>query len=317
MAFDYCKTVRFFLPKASEVTKGESMKPIVPPATDSSEVDEAGHGSARSTSGTDGVVDVPPDLLQASLTLEGRAGSERDYFDELVEATGESWWGHGTRAGKHRLARRGQIVAACLPLGPGYSVLEIGAGAGALTLAVLAAGPAARLTVTDVSPRSLEALKQRAAQYANLQYEVQDGVALTYADRSFDAVIGNSILHHLSPQRCLGELFRVLRPGGSLLFFEPNQLNPQVAFEKTLGRLLMAKAIEVSPTERTFSRWTYARYLRDSGFGSVRVKPFDFVHPITPRMAVGLVDALGRFVEHVPVLREISGSLLLQAKRPE
>ena len=123
---------------------------------------------------------------------------------------------------------------------------------------------------------------------------------------------------NLSPEKhkVYAEAYRVLRPGGSILFFEPNQLNPQVAFEKTLGRLLMAKAIQVSPTERTFSRWTYARYLRDSGFGSVRVKPFDFVHPLTPRMAVGLVDALGRFVEHVPIFREISGSLLLQAKRP-
>ena len=293
------------------------MNPQLPPTMDVYEVDEAGDGSAQSTSSSNGAVHVPSDSLQASLAQDERAGSERDYFDELVEATGESWWGHGTPAGKHRLVRRGQIVAASLPLGPDYSVLEIGAGAGALTLAVLAASPAARLTVTDVSPRSLEALKERAAQYTNLQYQVQDGVALTYADRSFDAVIGNSVLHHLSPEGCLGELFRVLRPGGSLLFFEPNQLNPQVAFEKTLGRLLMADVIQVSPTERTFARWTYARYLRSSGFGSVRVKPFDFLHPSTPRMAVGLVDALGRCVEHVPVLREISGSLLLQAKRPE
>ena len=293
------------------------MNPKLPPAMDVDEVDVAGYGSAQSTSSSNRAVDAPPDSLQASLAQDERAGSERDFFDDLVETTGESWWGHCTPAGKHRLVRRGKIVAASLPLGPDYSVLEIGAGAGALTLAVLAASPEVRLTVTDVSPRSLEALKERAVQYTNLQYEVQDGVALTYAAQSFDAVIGNSILHHLSPQRCLGELFRVLRPGGSLLFFEPNQLNPQVAFEKTLGRLLMADVIQVSPTERTFARWTYARYLRSSGFGSVRVKPFDFLHPSTPRMVIGLVDALGRCVEHVPLLREVSGSLLLQAKRPE
>ncbi len=293
------------------------MNPQLPPTMDVDEVDEAGHGSAQSISSSNEVLDAPPSSLQASLAQDERAGSERDFFDDLVETTGESSWGHCTPAGKHRLVRRGKIVAASLPLGPDYSVLEIGAGAGALTLAVLAASPAARLTVTDVSPRSLEALKERAVQYTNLQYEVQDGVALTYAAQSFDAVIGNSILHHLSPQRCLGELFRVLRPGGSLLFFEPNQLNPQVAFEKTLGRSLMADVIQVSPTERTFARWTYARYLRSSGFGSVRVKPFDFLHPSTPRMAIGLVDALGQCVEHVPLLREVSGSLLLQAKRPE
>jgi ubiquinone/menaquinone biosynthesis C-methylase UbiE len=262
-------------------------------------------------------LDAPPEAVRDSPVQDENADSERAYFDDLVEATGESWWGHCTPAGKRRLARRGEIVAASLPLGPDYSVLEIGAGAGALTLAVLAASPAARVTATDVSPRSLELLKDRAAHYTNLQCEVQDGVALNYEDASFDAVIGNSILHHLSPEGCLDELLRVLRPGGSLLFFEPNQMNPQVAFEKTLGRLLMADAIQVSPTERTFARWTYARYLRNSGFCCVRVKPFDFLHPSTPRMAIGLVGALGRCVEHVPLLREVSGSLLLQAKRPD
>jgi SAM-dependent methyltransferase len=57
---------------------------------------------------------------------------------------------------------------------------------------------------------------------------VRDGVrcedlqALSFADASLDLVLHSSVLEHLPrPQRALAEAFRVLRPGGHLVFEVP------------------------------------------------------------------------------------------------
>jgi len=63
--------------------------------------------------------------------------------------------------------------------------------------------------------------------------DVQDGVrcedvqALTYADASFDLVTHTEVLEHVADDaRAFAELFRVLRPGGRLLFSVPLQAGP-------------------------------------------------------------------------------------------
>ena len=242
--------------------------------------------------------------------------AEVRHFDALVARTGESWWGHQTAAGQARLARRARIVAQQLPLGPAYHVLEVAAGTGALTDAVLREAPSARITATDISPVSVLRLEQRVRAHRYLTSAVADMTHLDYADATFDGVMANSALHHVDVRVCLQELFRVLRPGGRLVAFEPNLLNPEVFIEMTVARRMAMRNLEYSATERTHSRWTYGRRLTDAGFTAVRVRPFDFVHPLTPQLLIGVLSRLGRLVEHLPVLGEVAGSLFLTARRP-
>ena len=241
--------------------------------------------------------------------------TEVRHFDALVASNGESWWGHRAAAGSARLARRARIALEMLPLGPDCHVLEVAAGAGALTEAVLREVPEARIAATDISPVSVTRLNERVGAYRNVDSEVADMTRLAYPDGSFDAVLANSALHHVDVRSCFRQLLRVLRPGGRLLAFEPNLLNPEVFIETTVARRIATRSLEYSETERTHSRWTYARWLRETGFSDVRVKPFDFVHPLTPGPLIGVLDSLGRVIEHIPILREVSGSLMLSARR--
>ena len=51
--------------------------------------------------------------------------------------------------------------------------------------------------------------------------------ALPYGDARFDAVVALDTLHHVGEMEAvLDEVFRVLKPGGVFLVFEPNILNP-------------------------------------------------------------------------------------------
>jgi hypothetical protein len=65
-----------------------------------------------------------------------------------------------------------------------------------------------------------------------------------------------------------------------------------------------------------FSRFRARRALRAAGFAEPKVTPFDFLHPATPKPAIGAVEAAGRFLESIPLLREIAGSMVIAATRP-
>jgi SAM-dependent methyltransferase len=65
-----------------------------------------------------------------------------------------------------------------------------------------------------------------------IRFAAADGEALPFADKSFDAVWGNAILHHLDLQRAGRELFRVMKPGGTAVFCEPWGGNPVLGFAR-------------------------------------------------------------------------------------
>ncbi|MDH7516107.1 MAG: class I SAM-dependent methyltransferase, partial [Bacteroidota bacterium] len=55
-----------------------------------------------------------------------------------------------------------------------------------------------------------------------------------FPDEAFDLVCGSAILHHLDLGNALPELRRVLKPGGSAVFFEPLGTNPFINFFRRL-----------------------------------------------------------------------------------
>ncbi|MHC4789445.1 MAG: methyltransferase domain-containing protein, partial [Planctomycetota bacterium] len=126
--------------------------------------------------------------------------------------------------------------------------------------------------------------------------------------------IGSSVLHHLDLARVLPELCRVLKPGGRFAFAEPNALNPVLLAGHWLG--IGHGCRQASPDERPFSRFRAVRELARHGFLVQRVQPFDFLHPSTPRPLHGLVEALGKACETLPLVREVAGSLLIAARKP-
>lgn len=239
---------------------------------------------------------------------------ERDYFDALAEQQQDSWWGSHTRAGLRRLERRACVVRETLAALDAPRVLEIGCGTGAFTEALLRTVPGLRLWGCDISAKSLAIARRRCAAFDGVTFEMVDLLSGLPQAAPFDVVLGNSVVHHLHLPAFLPRLVALVRPGGRLLFFEPNMLNPHIAVEKNvrfIGRLL-----QNTPNETAFFRRGLSRSLAAAGLVDVSVTPFDFLHPLTPGPMVGMVEHVGRVLERTPMVREIAGSLIIRATRP-
>ncbi len=106
---------------------------------------------------------------------------------------------------------------------PGSAVLEAGCGVGAQTVPLLRNSTGACLTCLDLSATSLAGAEARvrAAGLPLPEFRQGDVRSLPFADAHFDHAFVCFVLEHLAdPAAVLGELRRVLRPGGSLTVIE-------------------------------------------------------------------------------------------------
>jgi SAM-dependent methyltransferase len=215
-------------------------------------------------------------------------------------------WNWETPAGRLRWERRVQILGAHLK--PGMTILEVGCGIGYFTGELARSG--AEIVAIDVSPELLEIARSNYSA-PNVRYEIQNAYGLTYSDATFDSVVGSSVLHHLEIEAAIRDMYRVLKPGGTIHFTEPNMLNPQIAIQKNIPWI--KRKLGDSPDETAFFRWRLRRLLERTGYREVRIDPFDFLHPKTPVALIDQVKAFGRFLEKVPGISEFAGSLYIRA----
>ncbi|RPI76514.1 MAG: class I SAM-dependent methyltransferase [Planctomycetaceae bacterium] len=99
-------------------------------------------------------------------------------------------------------------------------VLDVGTGTARIPIHICRLRPAFEITAVDLAEHMLNLGRKNVAD-AGFQHLIRlekvDAKGLPYADGAFDAVISNSIIHHIpKPVGCLREMARVLRPGGAL-----------------------------------------------------------------------------------------------------
>jgi ubiquinone/menaquinone biosynthesis C-methylase UbiE len=107
-------------------------------------------------------------------------------------------------------------------LTPGARVADLGCGSGAFSHLLARKGYAC--VGLDISPKLVELGRRK---YPDVELIEGDVEHLPFPDASLDGILLSAIVHHLpDPSRCAAEVFRVLRPGGRFVAFDPNRMNP-------------------------------------------------------------------------------------------
>jgi 2-polyprenyl-3-methyl-5-hydroxy-6-metoxy-1,4-benzoquinol methylase len=222
-------------------------------------------------------------------------------------------------AQKARLQRRARAIVSemRLPAERGLKldvhILELGCGTGELAFE-LAKIAGARVTGVD---RSQKFIDYASANYhqSNLRFLVANfsDSSRGAAQEKYDYIVGNGILHHLYYEldKFLPTLASWLRPGGRLIFWEPNLKNPYVFLVFKVAALRRMARLE--PEEMAFTPGFIKRKLTTAGFSQVQAITRDFLLPNTPARLISSVVKIGDFLEKVPVVRGCAQSIFLTA----
>ena len=131
------------------------------------------------------------------------AGTEPSYFAE------------------YKVGFAAQVAGTC------RAILDFGAGTGNSIPHFRRHFPEARLTCADVSQKSLEFASRRFPGDERFVRIEENNVPAEAG--SFDLIFVACVFHHIAParhQHWLAELLRLAKPGGRLILFEHNPLNP-------------------------------------------------------------------------------------------
>ena len=181
----------------------------------------------------------------------------------------------------------------------GRAVLDIGAGTGFMTALLALRGAA--VDAVDVSPQALAVCAMRVESSGvsqSVRLHCMPGERLDFPDCRFDRVVGIFVLHHLDLAAAVGEIHRVLRPGGVAVFIETWGSNPMLMLARRLltGRFGIEKAS--SDDERPLD--SRARRILASG-------PFAEVRFVFPELLCF------RMLGYVPLARGPAGRGLWRA----
>lgn len=202
----------------------------------------------------------------------------------VLSAPSNGRYVHGYSAQEsRRLGDQADVLAELLHAGTAYPagsrVLEAGCGVGAQTVHLAARSPQASIVAVDRSAESLAEAGRRTEQAspgAQVTWRQADVHELPFSGGEFDHVFVCFLLEHLSaPLHALGELRRVLRPGGTLTVIEGDHgsvlFHPDSAYARAVvdaQTRLQALAGGDAHIGRRLQP-----LLTDAGYGEVVVRP--------------------------------------------
>jgi SAM-dependent methyltransferase len=236
-------------------------------------------------------------------------GNEEVFHGQrLAQRDPERIWGWGTPAGKARAQRRADWISQKALLGPGKLIVEIGCGTGLFTEKFVQTG--AQVMANDISSDLLAIAETKEISRERVRF-----IAGRFEDWEiagpFDAIIGSSVLHHLDVKATLAKIRKLLKPGGIMVFAEPNMLNPIIILQKNIPWL--KERMGDSPDETAFVRWGVKRLLESAGFSEIEIVPRDWLLPMTPLRWIPFLQKVEPYLERMPLIKEMAGSLYIKA----
>lgn len=198
-------------------------------------------------------------------TLPSRGTFDR-YADDY-DATVQAAIGASGESVAYFAALKARLARAEAPAGT-RRVLDFGCGVGNVSRALASEFTGATVTGCDLSGDSIATARARAPAVTFVATEER---RLPFDDAGFDLAVAACVFHHIEAARrpfWAREIARVLRPGGRLVLFEHNPLNPLT--RQVVKHVPFDKGVELLRRPRS------AQLVRDAGLRPARWRYYFF-----------------------------------------
>lgn len=193
---------------------------------------------------------------------------------------GQNWAAEWERTDRSFAALTPHLLAA-IAQEPGARVIDVGCGAGELSIAVASARPDAQVTGVDISGELVAAASSRAAGLANLSFRVADASSWEADGAAPDLYVSrHGVMFFTDPPAAFAHLSASAAPAARMVFscFRPAAENP---WAMDIARLLPpgkpVPPVEFPPGPFAFADPDHVRRcLR--GWRDIRFQPLDFAY---------------------------------------
>uniref|UniRef100_A0ACD5GZK4 Methyltransferase domain-containing protein n=1 Tax=Desertifilum tharense IPPAS B-1220 TaxID=1781255 RepID=A0ACD5GZK4_9CYAN len=164
----------------------------------------------------------------------------------------------------------------------GTTVLDVGCGIGGSDR-ILAKDYGFAVTGITISPQQVKRAQELTPEDVNAQFQVNDAMAMSFPDASFDVVWSIEAITHMPDKVVFAkELIRVLKPGGILVVADWNQRDDRQKPLNFWERLVMKQLLDQWSHPAFASIEGFAELLAATGLATGEVKTDDWTQETLP-----------------------------------
>jgi 2-polyprenyl-3-methyl-5-hydroxy-6-metoxy-1,4-benzoquinol methylase len=215
----------------------------------------------------------------------------------------------------YRVRWRASVMRHLFHVLPGQKILEIGAGDGLFTQALVEiTNNECEITAGIFSTKYKNEISNKLRGF-NAEIVVLNHFPDSLQGKQFDYVVFWHLLEGESRNQIFHNIRSFIKPGGGLLVFEPNPWNPYFQVHR-IGRRILSIFCKDKLNTRSLNRIEVFSILSEIGYTQINALPYDFLYAPIPKFLLWPAKHISIIMENFPYIRNFAGSVCIWARNP-